>query len=257
MILLPNFPNFKGSSQCALVTLCPAQGTGSQSWFGVELGLSRRLQSVVGELQRVFRDKVRWNCQKEKMQRLNQVRQMCYKKTSLRKYLTEGPAQRCIQREGSTVLLLPRRHLHTTPASFPMWTEGHFCRHRVSWEIRNQLLGFFSFSFFSQLSWCSFPHPHPPTSSHNSSPSFLYSIMASSWAGLALSHSTGLVFSWLWSSQCCHCIRTTNFPANLIPGLNVTSPAECFLDQPSGCVTGVQAPCPDVDSGRQPFESRG
>lgn len=74
MILLPNFPNFKGSSQCALVTLCPSQGPGSQSWFGVELRLSHRLQSVVGELQRVFGDKVRWNCQKEKMQRPNQVR---------------------------------------------------------------------------------------------------------------------------------------------------------------------------------------
>ena len=49
MILLPYFPNFKGSSQCALVTLCPAQGTGSQSWFGVELGLFHRLQSMVGE----------------------------------------------------------------------------------------------------------------------------------------------------------------------------------------------------------------
>ena len=34
------------------------QGPGSQSWFGVELRLSHRLQSVVGELQRVFRDKV-------------------------------------------------------------------------------------------------------------------------------------------------------------------------------------------------------
>ena len=89
-------------------------------------------------------------------------RQSCYKKTSWRKHLTEGQAQRCIQREGSTALLLPRRHLHTTPASFPMWTEGHFCRHRVSWQIRNQLLGFFSFSFFSQLSWCSFPHPQLP-----------------------------------------------------------------------------------------------
>ena len=74
MILLTNFPNFKGSSQCALFALCPAQGPGSQSWFGVELGLSCRLQSEVGELWRVFGDKVRWNCQKEKMQRLNQVR---------------------------------------------------------------------------------------------------------------------------------------------------------------------------------------
>ena len=83
-------------------------------------------------------------------------------KTSLRKHLTEGPAQTRIQREGSTALLLARGHPYTMFASFPMWTEGHFCRHRVNWEIRNQLLGFFSFSFFSQLSWCSFPHPQPP-----------------------------------------------------------------------------------------------
>ena len=35
----------------------------------------------------------------------------------------------------------------------------------------------------------------------------------------------------------------------------MTSPMECFLDQPSGCVAGVQAPFPDVDSGRWPLKA--
>lgn len=217
-------------------------GPWSQCWFCMEVQDDRRsVENIPGQT------KVQWPEAQDAKNKTesNEIksRGVETQKSQPEKALYVGQGLKTYPKEWSRALLLPRKPLYCQYASFPMWAEGHFCMHQAIWEI-NSLVSFhnLSSSSYPAVKPSLPPDPRTPTCAEPPQqlpPSSFSYPTASSWAELALPHILGCFSDDSEAFSVATASKQQAFPANLIPGLNVTYPTECFLDQPSRCVTGV------------------